>query len=122
MGRYLWSERYTKSHEESQMRARAYAERQRREAAEATQAAWSEWNAQEARGRVMGVDVTRYAPAEDADWRAIGKATAHLIVLIEAVLDDPYVDQRAQDADSADWGYRAGGADTGDYGQEAGDD
>ena len=119
---YLWSERATKTHEESQMRQRAYAARQRREAAEATQAAWSEWNAQEARARVMQLDTAALAPAEDAGWRAIGKATAALLALIEAELDAPYEDARALDADAAGYGYRAGGPDTGDYGQEAGDD
>ena len=121
MGRNSWSDGAMRRHDDARGREIAYQVRRKREAA-ATEAAWSEWNKQEARGRVMGIDVTRYAPAEDAGWQAIGKATAHLIVLIEAMLDDPYVDQRAQDADSADWGYRAGGADTGDYGQEAGDD
>ena len=39
-----------------------------------------------------------------------------------AELCEEYTSVAALDADSAGYGYRAGGPDTGDYGQEAGDE
>ena len=103
-------------HDDARARDIAYAARQRREAREAIEAAWADWNKQEARARVMQLDTAALAPAEDANWRAIGQATTALLVLIEAELDAPYEDARALDADAAGYGYRAGGADTGDRG------
>jgi hypothetical protein len=116
MGSYLWSEGATKRHEEAQMRERAYQARLRRDAAAATEAAWREWNAQEARARLMQLDTAALAPAEDAGWRDIGKATAALLALIEDELAQPYEDVRANDADAAGYGYRSGGTDGGDRG------
>jgi hypothetical protein len=98
------------------MREIAWAERHKREAREAIATAWADWNAQEAIARLMRLDITAIQPAEDASWKVIGQATAALMVLIEDTLAEPYEDVRALDADSAGYGYRAGGPDTGDYG------
>jgi hypothetical protein len=87
-----------------------------REAREATEAAWADWNAQEARARLMQLDTAALAPPEDASWRAIGKATAALLVLIEDALAEPYEDVREEARDAAGYGYRAGGPDCGDRG------
>lgn len=114
MGRLGWSDNAMRRHDDARARDIAWAQRRKREAREATEAAWADWNAQEARARVMRLDVT--APAEDADWRTIGKATAALLVLIESELDAPYEDARELDRDSAGYGYRAGGPDCGDRG------
>ena len=53
---YLWSERATKNHADSQARERARRARMQREAREATAAAWADWNAQEARARVITLE------------------------------------------------------------------
>ena len=98
------------------MRDRAHAARQKREADAATVAAWADWNHAEARARAMQIDVTGLTPDEEAGWRVIGKATSALLLLIAAELDAPYEDARALDADSAGYGYRAGGPDGGDRG------
>ena len=119
MGRLGWSDSAIRRHDDARDREIAYRERRKREAAErrkAVEAAWTEWNAQEARARVMRIDTAALAPAEDAGWRAIGQATAKLIALIEDELAQPYEDVRALDADAAGYGYRAGGPDSGDRG------
>jgi len=119
MGRGGWSDGAMQRYDDARSREIAYRERRKREAAErrkAVDAAWADWNAQEARARVMRIDTAALAPAEDAGWRAIGKATAALIALIEDTLDAPYEDARALDADAAGYGYRAGGPDSGDRG------
>jgi len=106
-------------HDDARDREIAYRERRKREAAErrkAVDAAWADWNAQEARARVMRLDITALTPAEDAGWREIGRATAALLALIEDELAQPYEDVRALDADAAGYGYRAGGPDSGDRG------
>lgn len=119
MGRLGWSDDAMRRHDDARMREIAYQERRKREAREAreaTEAAWADWNAQEARARTMRLDIAAITPAEDAGWKAIGKATAQLIVLIEDELAQPYEDVRALDADAAGYGYRAGGPDSGDRG------
>ena len=103
-------------HDDARMREIAWAERHKREAREAIATAWADWNAQEAIARLMRLDITAIQPAEDASWKVIVQATAALMVLIEDTLAEPYEDVRALDADSAGYGYRAGGADTGDIG------
>lgn len=119
MGRLGWSDSAIRRHDDARDREIAYRERRKREAAErrkAVDAAWADWNAQEARARVMRLDITALTPAEDAGWREIGRATAALIALIEDELAQPYEDVRALDADAAGYGYRAGGPDSGDRG------
>jgi len=114
-----WSDDAMRRHDDARSREIAYRERHKREAAEArkaVEAAWTEWNREEARARVMRLDVTAITPAEDAGWREIGRATAALIALIEDELAQPYEDVRALDADAAGYGYRAGGPDSGDRG------
>ena len=103
MGRGGWSDSAIRRYDDARSREIAYRERRKREAAEArkaVEAAWADWNAQEARARVMRLDVTAITPAEDAGWREIGRATAALIALIE----DNWTavrDARALDADAA---------------------
>ncbi len=119
MGRGGWSDGAMQRYDDARSREIAYRERRKREAAEArkaVEAAWTEWNREEARARVMRLDVTAITPAEGAGWREIGRATAALLALIEDELAQPYEDVRALDADAAGYGYRAGGPDTGDRG------
>lgn len=122
MGRFSWSDDAMRRSDDARSREIAYRERCRREAQklrearEAVDAAWTEWNAQEARARAMRLDITAITPPEDAGWRVIGQATARLIQLIENELDQPYEDMRTLDADAAGYGYRAGGPDSGDRG------
>ena len=114
-----WSDSAIRRYDDARSREIAYRERRKREAAEArkaVEAAWTEWNREEARARVMRLDVTAITPAEGAGWREIGRATAALIALIEDELAQPYEDVRALDADAAGYGYRAGGPDSGDRG------
>jgi len=114
-----WSDGAMQRYDDARSREIAYRERRKREAAEArkaVEAAWTEWNREEARARVMRLDVTAITPAEGAGWREIGRATAALIALIEDELAQPYEDVRALDADAAGYGYRAGGPDSGDRG------
>jgi hypothetical protein len=119
MGRGGWSDWAMQRYDDARSREIAYRERRKREEAQARKAvddAWADWNTQEARARVMRLDVTAITPAEDAGWREIGRATAALIQLIEDELAQPYEDVRALDADAAGYGYRAGGPDSGDRG------
>jgi hypothetical protein len=119
MGRGGWSDGAMQRYDDARSREIAYRERRKREEAQARKAvddAWADWNTQEARARVMRLDVTAITPAEDAGWREIGRATAALIQLIEDELAQPYEDVRALDADAAGYGYRAGGPDSGDRG------
>ena len=114
-----WSDSAIRRYDDARSREIAYRERRKREAAEArkaVEAAWTEWNREEARARVMRLDVTAITPAEGAGWREIGRATAALVALIEDELAQPYEDVRALDADAAGYGYRAGGPDSGDRG------